>query len=170
MKGKFLYIAIFLFIICNRLSAQNIFMLSLKDSIVPYSTYTTIEDSTIALGESNTAKYILLDFYFVACKPCNQALKKIEKLLDQHSQKLNVISINPTYFDTKDAIIKHKKEKGIKNPVIYGEAARKLLTQLGKNSNTMGYPFFILINPKGKIIYQSLNSLSWHKKINKLLK
>ena len=132
-------------------------------------TFYTLDTSVITIGKANdSGQYTLIDFYFAGCKPCNANLPKVEKLKAKFGNKLNVISINPV--DSKATVIKHKEEHNLNFTIIYDKDARASRQYLGLPEFTMGYPFYILINPEGVLIFESMNSLGWKNKIAKLIK
>lgn len=131
--------------------------------------YVTIDSSIVTLGKANNDAYTLIDFYFTTCKPCNKNIKKLEKLKQKFGNKLNVINVNPSYSDLKEAVLLHRDKFKITNPIVYGYEARKISTAFKLPAFSMAYPFYILINKENKVVLAAYNDLGLFNKIEKLL-
>ena len=162
---KYFLIPLFTFLSINYFSQSS----TKLGKLLGEKTFYTLDSSTIILGKANdSGQYTLIDFYFAGCKPCNANLPKVEKLKLKFGNKLNIISINPV--DNKAKVIAHKEEYNLNFTIIYDKDARASRPYLGLPEFTMGYPFYILINPEGVLIYETMNSIGWNKKISKLIK
>lgn len=139
------------------------------DSIA-YYTFLSLDSNTVEIGKPNTGKYLLIDYYFTTCGPCNRNLKIIDKLIANYSNKLNVISVNPTWGDSKEKIMAHRLQYNIHNPIVFGNEARKTLPIFSLRENGMGFPFYILINPENKVVFTSMNNPRLYNKIANLIK
>ncbi len=100
-------------------------------------------------------KYILFDFFFLACPPCIKSLEQIELLKKKYGDKIYLISINPKDFDImklKNYITKYS----IKNRVVYGKNAKRILNLFFKDSKIEAYPTFILLDTNKKIVFSEV--------------
>jgi thiol-disulfide isomerase/thioredoxin len=149
---------------CNYSIAQKS---SLLGKILPQKTFATLTGDSIIITTDTTA-YILVDYYFAGCKPCNANLPKLEKLKKRFGPKLNIIAINPV--DNKENVLAHKLKYKLDHTIIWGTDAEATKTFFGLPHSPFGYPFYLLLNPKGEIIFESINNLTWHKKLAKLIK
>ena len=129
----------------------------------------TLDSTLITIGNANdSGQYTLVDYYFAGCKPCNANLPKVEKLKKKFGNKLNIISINP--IDSKENVIKHKALYNLNFTIIYGKDARASKAYFGLPDSPFGYPFYLLVNPEGILIFESMNGGGWKSKITKLIK
>jgi thiol-disulfide isomerase/thioredoxin len=156
----------YFFVLSSELIAQP--KSSQYGKLLPLQLFTTLNDSTISLGDTSDKKFVLVDYYFAGCKPCNHNLPKLEKLKSKYGDKLIVIGINPV--DSKEKTLEHQRKHEITNAIIYGKAALATRTYFGLSVTQMGFPYYIIISPEGKIIYESGNTNGWNRKIGQLIK
>lgn len=95
-------------------------------------------------------KYVLLDFWFIGCGPCERELPNL-KLVHQKFEKRN-FSVIGIHIAGQDAEIveKYMDENVIDYPMIvdrYDEPIKNAYEHLG----LQGYPTYFLINPEGEI-------------------
>lgn len=95
-------------------------------------------------------KYVLLDFWFIGCGPCEREIPNL-KLLHQNfkDREFSVIGI---HIAGQDAVIveKYMNERAIEYAMVidrFDEPIRKAYEPLG----LQGYPTYFLINPAGEI-------------------
>lgn len=102
-------------------------------------------DSTLKL-EDYKGKWVLLDFWFMGCKPCLMLMPEIEELYAQYHKKgLEILGINIDSHDEKlQEFVKNKK---IPYPTLnsHDRTASDLY-------NVIGYPTLILINPEQEVV------------------
>lgn len=100
-------------------------------------------DETKVLLTASNEKFILIDFSYIGCKPCNEAIPTLNKLSRDFSSQLEVVSINP--FDKKDQILKHAQKMDVKYKVyaMQPQYFRKLAIQ--------SFPYFVLVGKEGII-------------------
>jgi thiol-disulfide isomerase/thioredoxin len=162
--------ATILFIFLQQISyCQNNKQQIIGMHIQPQS-FITLDSNVVVIGNTESNRYTLIDFYFTTCKPCNANIKKIEKLLLKYSTTLNVISVNPSRLDTKEKIVIHKNKYGISSPIVYGEEARKIVVKFKITENGMGYPYYILIDKNNKVVFAAINENGVFKKIENYIK
>ena len=119
------------------------------------------EDKTAKL-EDYKGKWILLDFWFIGCKPCMLLMPEIEKLYSQyHAKGLEIIGINVD--KNNERLQNFVKEKNLPYPTLNTEDK-----SVSKLYGVFGYPTLILINPQQKvIIYKgSINEIEQYLKNN----
>ena len=104
------------------------------------------ENKTIQLDDYK-GKWLLIDFWFISCKPCMTLMPRIEKIYEQYHKKgLEVIGIN---VDKNDERLQNfVKEKNIPYPTL--NCADKSVSKL---YNVFGYPTVVLINPQQEIVF-----------------
>lgn len=92
-------------------------------------------------------KYTLLDFWSSGCGPCMLAGDELREIHKIHNDKINVVGIN---VDSKKAWEQTSKEESI--------TWINLIDELGLDGgyatrfNQRGIPFYVLVNPEGRII------------------
>jgi peroxiredoxin len=103
------------------------------------------KDKTAKL-EDYKGKWVLLDFWFIACKPCMVLMPEIEKLYQNyHSKGLEILGIN---IDKNDERLQNfVKEKNM--PYLTLNTVDRAVSKL---YGVSGYPTLILINPQQEVI------------------
>ncbi|MES2779161.1 MAG: thioredoxin-like domain-containing protein [Bacteroidota bacterium] len=88
-------------------------------------------------------KFVLLDFSYIACKPCNEAIPTLNRLANDFKTQLDIVSINP--FDKREQILKHNQRMNVlyKTYVIQPQSFNKL--------SIKSFPYFVLIGKNGVI-------------------
>ncbi len=96
--------------------------------------------------EDHKGKWVLLDFWFIGCKPCIQLMPEIEKLYNKyHSKGLEILGIN---IDKNDERLQNfVREKNIPYPMLNTEDRA-----VSKLYGIIGYPTLILINPQQEVV------------------
>jgi len=103
------------------------------------------EDKTVKL-EDYKGKWILLDFWFIGCKPCILLMPEIEKLYSQyHSKGLEIIGINVD--KNNERLQDFVKEKNLPYPTLNSEDK-----EVSKLYGVLAYPTLILISPQQEVI------------------
>jgi thiol-disulfide isomerase/thioredoxin len=98
------------------------------------------------------SKYILLDFWFIGCKPCQMSIPYMNKLYEEYGDCLEIISIND--IDDAGDIKKYKTKENIDRIFLTGNKYDESFSLL----NVHYYPTFYLIDRYGKIILMPKNS------------
>jgi peroxiredoxin len=97
-------------------------------------------------------KIVLLDFFYMSCYYCIQAIPHLSKLYDKYKDKdVVVLGINP--FDNNENSLR-RLPKFIENnkmtyPIIFVD------TEISKLYNVSGYPTMYIIDKEGTIKYRS---------------
>lgn len=117
-------------------------------SIAPTFVLPGLDQDTIRLGDYK-GKVVLLDFWYMSCRPCIKALPHLDELSQTYKDRgVEVIGIdspdNPKRLEQlSDFVLK----KGITYPTAVGDFAVDSLY------NVRLYPTLYLINQKGEIAY-----------------
>jgi thiol-disulfide isomerase/thioredoxin len=90
-------------------------------------------------------QYVLLDFWFSGCKPCLNAIPKLNQL-DKTNNNLTLIGIDPV--DNEERFIKAIDKFNIK----YAQTLVDGNSDLPSYFNVNGYPTYILIGPEGNYL------------------
>lgn len=107
-----------------------------------WALYST-DGNKLSLSELK-GKVVLIDFSYVGCLPCMQAIKPMNNLHEQYKNKeVEIVSIYP--IDNTASVAKYVKKYGIKYPV-YIDA-----NSLPAKYQITGYPCFYFIGKDGKI-------------------
>ncbi len=102
------------------------------------------------------AKYILLDFWYTSCGPCIREIPELNDFWKSISSRDDVvfISVNTDYINgnkNEDYVRSRSAGLNINFPVVYDNIQLKLGTQL----EVASYPFKVIMDVKGNIIYPS---------------
>jgi peroxiredoxin len=89
-------------------------------------------------------KGVLLDFYFIGCIPCMQAIKPLNNLYEKYRNQ-NVVIASITERDSKKSVLAFEKNYHIKYPG-YVNAA-----DVVKSYHVNAFPTFYFIDKEGKI-------------------
>ena len=90
-------------------------------------------------------KYVLMDYWYVSCYPCQKAIPSLIKLQEKFKNKLVVLGMNPYDKDEK------LKEFIPKNNISYQIV--KCNSQFPRSIyNVISYPTMYILNKEGKII------------------
>ncbi|MBW7914604.1 MAG: TlpA family protein disulfide reductase [Taibaiella sp.] len=93
-------------------------------------------------------KVTLLDFWYMSCYPCIQAIPTIEKLYEAYKDKgLQVFGVNPYDIKRIDRMPNFLENNPIKYPIYMSEV------EIPKSYNISGYPTFYLIGKDGKVVF-----------------
>lgn len=99
---------------------------------------------------SMRGKYVLLDFWGTWCAPCIQIMGDIQRLHKNSDPRL-ISMIGVCYDDAPSKAEAFIRRRGMDWNQIF-DARNK--SELGKLFEITAYPSFILIDPKGKIIFR----------------
>lgn len=101
------------------------------------------DDKKTSLSQMR-GKIVLLDFFFVGCRPCMQALAPLDKFYERFKNN-NFIILSISDRDNKKLVTELKKTQRIRNQM-YPNAA-----DVAKVYHVTAAPTFYLIDKKGKI-------------------
>lgn len=92
-------------------------------------------------------KLIILDFWFIGCKPCLEAMPKLDQLYKKYQDSgLLVIGINPL-DPSKEKIIETTNNLNISYPI--SQKAYQLIEKYSIRS----YPYLLISDSEGNIVY-----------------
>jgi len=117
----------------------------------PIRTMTKYDSTHIREFLSNNHQLLLMDFWFIGCRPCHQAFPILEKLRKEYPDSvLKIIAFSP--FDTKSEIHHFKTKMHVNFDMAYDSLHLNLYYQV------QAYPTTILINEKGEVVYRHQGS------------
>lgn len=112
-------------------------------SVAPDWVLSDARDKKMSLGQLK-GKVVLLDFFFIGCFGCMEALKPLNILHEKYRNK-NVAMASMTFRDSKKSVTAFEKNYNIKYP-IYINAG-----DVVKSYNVETFPTFYFIDKEGKI-------------------
>lgn len=112
-------------------------------TVAPDCTLYTADGKKTSLAQMK-GEVVLLDFYYIGCVPCMDAIKPLNKLYEKYKDK-NVVIASVTERDSKKSVLAFEKQYGINYPG-YVDA-----TNVVKSYHVNGFPTFYFINKEGKI-------------------
>lgn len=121
------------------------------------------DDDTIYLKNLKDS-YILLDFWFAACLPCQKAFPALNQLAYQNQNKgLKVVGINCLDSHNKANLVKKLRSRNITIPFLFG--SKDLTESLGIS----GFPSYYLISPGFNVTLLKGDISGIEEQINKLV-
>lgn len=109
-----------------------------------------IDGSKFSLSDFRNSKYVLLYFWASWCPSCLEARPQIENLRKSiPHDRLEVLAINIGAGDSIESVRKFEKLHPISVPVLFDQGSK-----VSQSYGVRGVPFFVLIDPRGKIVYQ----------------
>jgi peroxiredoxin len=112
-------------------------------AMAPAWTLSSTNGNSLSLSELK-GKVVLIDFSYIGCLPCMQAIGPMNRLHEKYKDKaVQIVSIYP--LDKTDAMKKYVENYGITYPV-YIDA-----NTLPAKYRVTGYPGFYLIDKDGKV-------------------
>lgn len=112
-------------------------------SIAPDWILFDAKDKKMSLAQLK-GKVIMMDFFFIGCFGCMEALKPLNKLHEKYRNK-DVVMVSMTFRDNKKSVTEFKEDYNIKYP-IYINAG-----DVVKSYNVEAFPTFYFIDKEGKI-------------------
>ena len=91
-------------------------------------------------------QYVLLDFWFIGCVPCQRGVPYKKKPNENFGNCLDIISVNP--INDVEAIAKYKGKDNLPWTFTMMDRNDNTLADLNVNS----YPTYFLLDPVGKIL------------------
>lgn len=115
-----------------------------------FSLPSIFEEKNIALSDFRNSKYVLLYFWASWCPSCLEARSHVEAFRKRVSpEKLEILAINIGAGDSIESVRKFEKKHPISVPVLFDKGSR-----VSQSYGIRGVPFFVLVDPQGKIVYQ----------------
>ncbi len=99
-------------------------------------------------------KYVLLDFWFIGCGPCERGIPNL-KLVHEvfHNQNFSVIGVHIA-GGSPEIVKQFADAKGMSYPLVI-DAIDEPILKAYRPLGVEGYPTYILIDPAGKIVKDS---------------
>jgi thiol-disulfide isomerase/thioredoxin len=91
-------------------------------------------------------KYVLLDFWYIGCRPCQADLPILKKLHTDFTSNLSILSVNPR--NTANEILEYKTKEGAKWEFLTINKNQQVLDVLCVEF----FPTYYLLDPEGIII------------------
>ena len=129
------------------------------NSKIPDLSFTNLSGDKISLSNFH-GKYVLLDFWFIGCRPCQRAVPFKKKLFTDFNECLEILSINDK--NNVDDIVKYKTEEALPWTFLKANSNDESLNVL----NIHGYPTYYLLDPNGKILLIPTSSGSIEREFN----
>ena len=133
--------------------------LTIGEEVKDFS-YLNLDDNEVSLAEFN-GKWVLLDFWFVGCGPCHEAIPDLKKLQSKFKDCLEIVSVNP--IDNTDRVLTYKE----KNDLTWNFYSAKHDSNIKSYFNIKGYPTFFLVDPNGNFRFIS-EEIEFRKMTNEL--
>ena len=100
-------------------------------------------------SEQLKGKLVVMNLWFIACKPCIIEMPELNRLVEQYSKDTNIVFLAPA-LDKTAAIQEFLKEKEFRYTIL-PDARPFIMQDLGVN----GYPTHLIADASGKIIYHT---------------
>lgn len=121
----------------------------LADKNIPDFSMTDSSGDLIQLSKI-AEPYILLDFWFVGCKPCMQDIPLLEEIKTKYSNRIKILSVNSV--DTKEQVLSWISKESYRFPVIILDSNSESI----KYFKPQQYPTYHLISNDLRIIETDL--------------
>ena len=109
------------------------------------------KDGTLVSNESLKGKLVVLDFWYIGCRPCWVKFPELEKLYHRYqaNDKVAIFAVNrPMSYDKPGALFTRTTEKGYTFPVLKG--TQKVMDDL----EIYVYPTVLVLNQHGEIVFK----------------
>lgn len=120
------------------------------DPAPDFSLPSVFDGKMISLSDFRNSKSVLLYFWASWCPSCLEARPQIKAIREKiPMDRLEIIAINIGAGDTPESVRKFEKLHPLNVPVLFDRGGKVSLSY-----GVQGVPFFIIITPDGKIVYQ----------------
>ncbi len=106
--------------------------------------FTDSNGNAFELSDINSDRYVLLDFWFVGCKPCLRDVPELKALHTEFAERLTVVGVNPLQG------LEKLSPYGQKYDIPYLLAVPEAPAEIKKEFNVNGYPTYVLLAPGGR--------------------
>ena len=97
-------------------------------------------------------KWVLLDFWFIGCGPCERDLPSIKLAHEMFDpDRFAVVSVH-RQGQSPESVRVHAEAKGMDYPIVVDDEAGTITDQYRKLGVT-GYPSYILVDPAGRVFH-----------------
>jgi len=124
-----------------------------------FSTFLAQSPLIMSTGDTTTLEKLegelfLVDFWYMACAPCLQALPYLQSLHEKYEPKgLRVVGINCQDMESKSSIVHKLKEKGIDYPTYFIEKS------FSRTLDIKGFPTLMLLNKNKQVVASGLGNI-----------
>ena len=113
----------------------------------PAVTLQTIDGETIDLAKLYGNKPVYLKFWATWCVPCREQMPAFEKDFEQRGDKIAFVAVNTGFNEKKDAVLRYRREHGLKMPVVIDDGT------LAGPLNLRVTPQHVVIGRDGRVLY-----------------
>lgn len=112
----------------------------------PAPSFSIIDSDANKISSENTkGKIVVLNFWFIACKPCVQEIPELNEVYERFKDNDEVVFASITFDDKKEV-----QEFLTKHPIHYPLVTNE--TKIAKDFQVNGFPTNIVIDKNGNII------------------
>ncbi len=101
-------------------------------------------DGNIISSNTIKDKVVVLNFWFIACKPCVKEIPELNEVYEQYKNNKDIIFVSVT-FDPKEKVIPFIEKHDFKYPTVAGD--RNVVDKFAN-----GFPTNIIIDKEGKYL------------------
>lgn len=127
--------------------SENLSLQSRIDSLLR-APMQSFSGDTVRLSDIKS-KWLLVDFWYLACPPCLEAMPVLQKAYDKYEEQgLKVIGVNVLDAQIREKISGFLDENGITYPSYFATKT------LAKSIGVTAYPTFLLLDENRKLVLQ----------------
>ena len=127
----------------------------------PFSGNDFVTNKPVSL-QAYKGKYVYVDFWGIGCKPCIEAMPKLNQLYD--SLNKNKVEFVGIVNDSPEQLKRFLTKRKLTWPQIIADSTNKLIETYG----ITGYPTTMLIDPDGKVAIKDVHLIELQAKLHKL--
>ena len=102
--------------------------------------------------EDFRGQYVLLDFWFIGCGPCERDFPNLKLAQELYGdQGFTVLSVH-TSSQTPENVKQYSDARGLEYPLVVDSPSEEILNAY-KEAGVRGFPSYILVGPDGKILF-----------------
>ncbi len=146
MQMNILFVIFFCIAAVQAQELQDFDILKVGDTC-PITSLTTIENKTLDLS----GKFVWINFFATWCPPCRAEMPELKKVWEKHQVNPKLIIVAISREEALEKLPPFVEKLELKFPVV-ADTDRSLYKQFAKNYIPRNY----LVNPEGKIVYQSV--------------
>lgn len=97
----------------------------------PLATMTTIDGTTIDLGQVYGKKPVYIKFWATWCVPCRQQMPGFERMFETLGDKMQIVAVNIGLSDDEASVRAFRSKYGLKMPIVIDDGRLASLFHLG---------------------------------------
>ncbi|PQO37932.1 redoxin family protein [Blastopirellula marina] len=117
--------------------------------------------------EDFRGKYVLLDFWFIGCGPCERDLPSVHAAYQAY-QDLGFTVVSMHISGQPVEAVREYAQKHEMDYPIFVDGAAGTVTQAFRDLGVVGFPTYILLDPDGKIIHNDMVAVDYSLRMEKL--